>query len=123
MTERSEFGKGCVYCIGLFLAHEAMIQGSLKTYDPIGHKEDAYSMWFYGASDHLYEIVIPDNFPDRLKERIDLWSNKCMHWRLPLNKEKNATEKDWIWAIGEAKGILLDIDNFLGVETEEAEWK
>ncbi len=56
MTKESEFGKGLCYCLGLFLAHKGRITSDVKTYKSIGDGNRAYSMWFYGATDHLYEF-------------------------------------------------------------------
>ena len=104
----SEFGKGCVYCLGLFLAHESM-----KTSNP-WH-------WFNGASDHLYELEIPDSFPVELKDRIELFTHKALEWG--HGYERNGTEEDKRWALREAKDILMEIDKYLGIQVIKGTWE
>lgn len=59
--EKSEFGKGCVYCLLLFASHfgndqwnEIMTRKSNEQY--LTRKIRA---WANGASDHLFELEIP----------------------------------------------------------------
>jgi hypothetical protein len=100
----SEFGKGFTYCIGLFLAHSERAE--------VGD----YSLWFNGATDHLYELEIPDNFI--LKEECKDWQKKCLEWRMePYTKENKG------WAINKAKRFLLAWDNQNNVICEEGEWE
>jgi len=63
MTDKtSEFGQGLTYCLGLFLAHEWNLKEMEKTYSKVG-LNDWVSIWFNGASDHLYDLEIPDKLP------------------------------------------------------------
>jgi hypothetical protein len=109
----SEFGKGCTYCIGLFLMHAERKLGLEKA----GLAEREVSLWFNGASDHLYGLEIPDKFPKALKARISRFQKKVLIWGhgwghgvvTPKNNDKN-------WALQEAKIILMEIDKFLGVD-------
>jgi len=113
----SEFGKGTVYCLGLFLAHaEREIEFRAKM------KDDPFlaEVWFNGASDHLYELIIPDNFPEDLKNRMYDFKDKCL--RLGHGLRQEATNKDIDWAIKEAKEILFLIDRFYGVKSVKAVW-
>jgi len=110
---KSEFGRGLTYCLGLFLMHERQRQKF----------EDSKwaHLWFNGASDHLYELNIPDNFPDSLKKRIKIFQKKCLEWGHGFPK-KQAEIKDVYWALNEAKTILRLIDkNVLNVNTEKGE--
>lgn len=54
--ERSEFGKGYAYCLGLFLAHAERAGQDQKTYKSIGAEDRWPSMWFNAAADHLYDL-------------------------------------------------------------------
>ena len=103
----SEFGKGLTYCLGLFLAHVG------RTI----HDAD-YSSWFNGAGDHLFELEVPENLPDNVKDRLTLFKGSVINWRL-----NTANKQDYNWAISEAMSLLLEIDKFYGVTCEEADWK
>jgi hypothetical protein len=102
--KESEFGKGFTYCIGLFLAHsERRIKGDLSDW-----------VWFNGASDHLYELEIPDNFP--LKKECKAWRDKCLEWghgsSMSVNK-KDARQ----WALAQALKFLRAWDEYQLIET------
>ena len=125
---KTEFGKGLTYCLGLFLCHsernEMFTEDMAKKLDMdeetrCGRNSE---MWFYGASDHLYEMQIPDFLPNKLKNRLKIFQNKCMGWRLPMDKSKNATQEDKDWAVNEAKKLLRLIDKHHGVSVAEAQW-
>jgi len=108
---KSEFGKGTSYCLGLFLAHD-----SVQVYG------NDYGLWFNGAADHFYELVVPENYPDDLKKRLNKIQSKGLGWRLPIGEKERPTKEDKYWAIQEAKNLLLDIDKYHNVEAIEAEY-
>ena len=114
--ELSEFGKGLTYCLGLFLAH-----AERKIIELPGFS-DGYEMWFNGASDHVYEINVPDTFPSEIKQRIEIFREKVLNWghgfKIP-GADKDAFE----WSIQEAKDLLLLIDKHIGTETEQGRWE
>ena len=114
MKKESDFGKGLTYNLGLFLAHAERPQMEI-------HGKDDYSLWFNGAADHLYEIEIPVIFKDKLKDRIFKFQSKCLDWRLAMYG--TVTEKDFKWAINEAKSLLLEIDKTMGIDTIKASWQ
>ena len=104
MTLQSEFGKGFTYCIGLFLAHTE-------------RKDNVeYNLWFYGASDHLFELEIPSNFS--LKVECEEWQKKCLEWRL-----EKYTGEDKIWALEQAKRFLLEWDRQNNIPCEKGQWE
>lgn len=117
----SEFGKGLTYCLGLFLAHAEDIDRDLETYKATGNKNRAYEMWFYAASDHLYDFL-PEYAPNKsLKKRCKNFKQKCLTWRSPLIKINIANEKRYYWAIKEAKTLLRLIDRANGIPTSEGD--
>lgn len=121
---KSEFGFGTTYCLGLFLAHERAIDESVKSYTQSGMKDIVYSMWFYGACDHLYDLQIPEVFPKHLRSRLMRFKTKCFNFRLPTKEENEATKEDFIWAIDEAKTLLRLIDkNMFEIDTIKGEWQ
>jgi len=52
--KESEFGKGITYCLGLFLCHIE----NFNIYEPADPqvRDVMAKTWFYGSTDHLYEI-------------------------------------------------------------------
>lgn len=66
----SEFGRGYISCLFMFANHSARI--NLYASGPMG-----MMLWANGASDHLYELVIPDGVPgsewDRARLLADEW--------------------------------------------------
>lgn len=116
MEEKSEFGKGLTYCLGLFLAH------STRTLPDIPNFESKFNVWFNGASDHLYGIIVPDSFPDEIKKRVQILQGKSFHWGHGFNGPF-ATKDDAAWALQEAKDILLLIDKHIGVDAIKGEYE
>jgi hypothetical protein len=125
----SEFGKGLTYCIGMFLAHEwdyhRMVDREIKR-EQKGHSPvvSAPVMWFNGASDHLYDLVVPGQFPDRLKRRLSKFRSFCIDKGHGFGMDyKTVKPKDVEWALQEARDLLRAIDNQLGVSTIKGEWE
>lgn len=126
----SEFGKGCTYCLGLFLAHAERSWGPpdfdkeqderMKDMGKVNDYSFSTELWFNGASDHLYDLEIPDNFPVRLKSRLKKLQSKSLYFGHGFGQD--TTNKDKMWAIEEAKELLRLIDNFLGIKTSKAQW-
>lgn len=115
MKEELEFGKGLTYCIGLFLSHKERYEPWVNSYKKNGLADKSIPMlWFSGASDHLYELVIPKSFNKKLKERINEFKDKCLDLGHGMDWNK-ATDKDVKWSILEAKRILFEIDLELGL--------
>jgi hypothetical protein len=123
----SEFGKGTAYCLGLFLAHADRYRFDKECAMRIpGYStEHLAEMWFSGSSDHLYELVIPKNYPPVLKKRLEEFKGKCLAWGhdFGIGSSMMATEKDVTWAIQEAKSLLRVIDEFHGISTEKGDWE
>lgn len=112
----SEYGKGFTYCIGLFLCHAERFFYPIKGNDrPIN-----YELWFNGAADHLFELVIPENFSN-FKECSD-WRARCMSWRLSIDCPE-PTEEDFVWAVQKAKDFLRAWDEQCGIKTTKGEWE
>jgi len=110
METNSDFGMGLTYCLGLFLCHCERRDDGLNA-----------ESWFNGASDHLYDVQIPDNMPPILKDRLTNLKDRALHWGHAF-REPRATQKDREWAIQEAKALLIEIDRHFGVEVCEATW-
>jgi len=117
-TKPSEFGKGLTYCLGLFLAH-AERYNELNEYK--SESNFACFMFFNGASDHLYEMQIPEDFPATLQNRLKIFQGRCIQFGHGMDITKSK-EEDVMEAIGEAKSLLLEIDKFFGIDTKKARW-
>lgn len=103
MENGSEFGKGYSYCLGLFLAHA---ERRILWLD----KND-YSLWFNGAGDHLFEF-------EAVSEQAKAFKSRVLHLRL-----EKATEEDFIWAIREAKDLLMQFDKENGYEVIKGDYE
>lgn len=86
--------------------------------------EDGAEMWFNGASDHLYEMQIPDSLPEDLRSKLDGFKTHVLNWGhgFDMNRQR-ATKKDVQWSIETAMNLLMEIDKLHGFEVEEADWK
>ena len=109
----SEFGTGLIYCLGLFLAHAERYKYNLE-----GNED----LWFDAASDHLYELQIPDTLSDDLRAKLSVFRDTVLELGHGIH-HLNPTEKDVEWAILEASILLMEIDKYYGITVEEADWK
>lgn len=145
----SEFGKGLGYCLGLFLCHaERKELYDDKVCKALNlSKEEAEiknaSMWFYAATDHLYDMEIPEKWI--IKSEIYEWINKfsftwfkkyyciverlnkfrgvCFDNRLTISKINPKVVKLRGWAIQEAKDLLMEIDRLNGIDVEKGDFE
>ena len=127
----SEFGKGLTYCLGLFLAHAERFESYKQTNKELREKtgkKDMFntevSTWFNGASDHLYDLQIPDNLPKNIKKRLKKLQNRALeigHGTDWCNS--NLKDDEVRLALNEAKTLLRLIDKFNGIETSKGGWE
>lgn len=110
-NEESEFGKGFVYCLALFIAHQfKWHQTDVNNRNP--------SLWFYGAGDHLLEFM-PEYAPtEDLKRRSIFLQEKVLYWRF-----NGAMKEDVEWALQESKDIIRETDFFYGVPVMKGRWE
>lgn len=115
----SEFGDGYAYCLGLFLAHA----DRMNEYMDMEKRSPAYttgaSLWFYGASDHLFGLQIPEVLPDEEKAAIQSFQERCIEWR----HHHKCTWDDVAWALETAKQLLLKWDLFNGIKAEKGDYQ
>jgi len=120
--EKSEFGQGFIYNLILFAKHWGSIGADIKFWKQIGNEERAYSMWFYGASDHFFDFKIPSCYKKteigRLARKLQ---DECLRLRLPIGMKK-ATEKDFNNIFNMLEKLAILIDKKLGINDLEAEW-
>ena len=122
MTQ-SEFGKGLVYCLGLFLAHECKFERERHLLGETQSKECGVAfLWFNSARDHLLELDW-QSAPKRLQGRLKAFQDKVLNLGVVFNKFDNPTDEDVFWACQEAKDLLRLIDKTNGVSVMKGEWE
>ena len=132
MNEKSEFGKGLVICLVKFAEHFMKLQNDLETYKKM-HKQNpklfaeshAINMWANGASDHLYEIEVPEGKEwDSIRKKV-LGLQKTgldMGHGCGLMGTKKYTKEDVFKLMDLTREIALDIDKKLGLKAEIGQW-
>ena len=124
--QESEFGAGLLYPIGLFMMHaerktisdEAV---SKKIYGD-NWKNKEWSMWWYAAADHLFEMEIPDSLPDDIKNKANTLQGIAMAYRLPMEDKRDNEEKAQE-ALKLAKEILFEADKLIGIKPIKGSWE
>jgi len=114
--EQSEFGKGLVVCLVKFSQHALELQDL-----PVDNQPHyRYGMILNGASDHLYEIEVPQGEEwSKVRKDIKALRNKALH----LGHTKiEATRKQVIELFDKAIDIALEIDKLLGLKPDRGEW-
>lgn len=120
--EESEFGRGYVYCLGLFIAHEWKYFEMKENAAKDNHCYNRAANWFNGAADHLYELEIPSALPDEKQNQIKAFKNRCLAFRLCMDGEK-CDWSDCQAAIDEAKDLLREWDVFLNIPSVKGSWQ
>lgn len=111
----SEFGKGLSYCLGLFLAHQG-------DYFKLKNSIDA-RLWFSAASDHLYELQIPEHYPIEIKDKLKKLQETSLDFGHGFQQKSICTDKDMDNALTEAKDLLIEIDKINGVGAEKGDYE
>jgi hypothetical protein len=112
-TKTSEYGKGFVYSLILFAKH----------FENQKYDKD-YSLWFNGASDHLFELKIPKQFKNT---QIGKKAKELQELALSLGHgdrmmDKNC-ENDFFKVIELTKEIGILIDKKLGIKPIRGSWE
>lgn len=128
---RSEFGQGLSYCLALFLCHSERPDMYSKEMQEKMSKNKACKdldfearnaeMWFNGASDHLYDLEIPETLPKSLQNRLKKLQKKVIHWGHGFKND--CTDKDKEWSIDEAKNLIRLIDKSYSIKTSKGQWQ
>lgn len=123
METESEFGKGLTYCLGLFLAHAERDHCSSCAAKKKELNINRGDWWFHAASDHLYELEIPETLPAPLQDRLKRFRDEMLDKGHGAGLIEQHSEESINEAIHEAKALLMEIDKAWGVPTTEANWK
>ena len=111
----SEFGKGFIYNLILFSKHWLMFEDSLK-------KELVdYSLWFNAASDHFYELEVPEQWQKKKICKLAKWLQDRILYLGHGFKEK-ATKKDYQEVFAKIEELSLLIDKELGLKPCKADY-
>lgn len=132
--QKSEFGKGFVYNLVLFSKHWERAHQWMEDYrrlrdDPKNTKETrtyftddrALALWFNGASDHFYELEIPEQFK---KTQIGKLAKEIQSKALYFGHgfQKNLTLKDFEEITSKVEKLAMLIDQKLGVKDIKADF-
>ena len=82
----------------------------------------ALSMWMNGASDHLYDIVIPKKLPASLAKRVIKLREKALYWGHGGGMMKDMPLKEYQAIRAETEEIAYLLDRWLGIQAIKAEW-
>ena len=129
---KSEFGKGLVICLVKLAEHFMEYRHQLDKYEqmrvesPDLFKESsAISSWANGASDHLYEIEVPDGKEwDEIRDKVEVLKSKGLdmgHGK-GLMGEHNYSKDDVSELFNLTREIALMVDTKLGLSPELGEW-
>ena len=114
---KSDFGKGFVYNLILFASH---FERSIC--DIRGEKD--YSIWFNGASDHLYELEIPKKWDNtnigKTAKRLQKIALEIGHGERMIDKN---TEEEFDECVKLTKKMGLLIDKELGIRPIKGNWE
>ena len=127
--ETSEFGKGLVICLVKFAEHRGRWLEQKRLYEetmlkhPTGFSESStVEMHFNGASDHLYEIEVPNEWKGT---EIDGKVKELQGFGLEMGHkfiDNSWTDADVENAYGMCQEIALLIDIKLGLDAQIGQW-
>ena len=133
--EQSEFGKGLVICLVKFSEHKDRWQSDKETYKRLnernpelfggkgGAMSHAVHMHMNGASDHLYEITVPEGIKQSaIGEKVEELKTKGLKMGHGFERD-NFTEKEMLdlYDLAEEIAILIDV-KLLGINAEVGIW-
>ncbi|GAJ23735.1 unnamed protein product [marine sediment metagenome] len=126
---KSEFGSGLVICLVKFAEHaEAWIKWrdqykQMHAANPeLFDESGAVEIFFYGASDHLYDMEIPEKYSKtKIARKIVELKSMALHIGHGIQRG-NHTEADVIKAYDLCREIALLIDKDLGLKPDIGKW-
>lgn len=129
--EESEFGKGLIICLVKFAEHRWRWQEDKQLYEEMHQKHPdlfdishSVEMHFNGASDHLYEIEVPDKWKDteigKLIMELKSFGLEMGHGF--FKHKRKWTEEDVDKAYNMCQQIAILVDKELGLEPEIGQW-
>lgn len=120
-SETSDFGRGFLYPLILFAMHCDGVQYKAAQYQSNGIPvEEAYSIWFYGAADHLLEMEIPEALKD---SEIGLLAESLRGYVLDRRMKYDSTDLDYKTALSQLRHLAFLIDQHFGHNPVRATWE
>jgi len=130
---KSEFGKGLIICLVKFAEHAMEFQHTLEHYEKariesegnLFSESSAVGIWANGASDHLYDIEVPEGKDwEEVKEKVEELRKEGLNMGHGdgLMGRKRYTSKDVTYLIGLTREIALMVDKKIGLEPDLGEW-
>jgi len=125
----NDFGKGFIYNLILWAKHIPYHEGlpdKWKRMNEIIGKNEGYSCWFNGASDHLYDLEIPKKWQ---KTKIGKLARQLQDLGLEIghgNRMMDTSDKvieDYKKVIELTKELAFEIDKKLGVKPVKASFE
>ena len=115
-----DYGKDATFWMRFFVEKETPIYGSEKK--AMSH---LLELWANGASDHLYDIEVPERYRGTEVERLtlDLKSRALRMGHGFLLDKTWDYDEDLVWLIETTKKIGFLIDEDLGVDPIRGEWE
>ena len=128
--EESEFGKGLIICLVKFAEHSAKLRNDLELYEKMHKKspelfDESYAveMWANGATDHLYEIEVPEGEDwSEIRNKVEELKRVGLDMGHNSFGEGKYTQKDAYKLQTLTREIALLIDKKLGLKPEEGQW-
>ena len=126
---KSDFGKGFIYNLILWTKHinfDEKLSERWQEVNKIIGKNDGYSCWFNGASDHLFDLEIPKKWQ---RNKIGKLAKQLQDLALEIghgNRMMDTSEKvvkDHRKVIELTKELAFEIDKKLGVEPIKANYE
>lgn len=115
----SEFGKGLVTCLVKFAEHSGRW---LEFRDSMVKESMAVTMHFNGASDHLYEIEVPDKYKGTaIETKVDKLKHDALRIGHGFTGE-TWTQEDVFRLHDLAIEIAMLIDTDFGLEPDKGQW-
>lgn len=130
----SEFGKGFIYSLVLFACHMDSAMKIIEEYSRVRSEskgdikglfaEDrALSLWANGATDHLYDMVLPKNLPVHLAKRIVVLRDEYLSYGHGEKMMCPLSWKKYNELRIELDSICMAIDRWLGLKPIKAMWR
>ena len=118
----SEFGKGLVICLVKFAEHFERYEHDRETWKKMGGISSAVEMWANGATDHLYEIEVPNGEDwDAIRQRVRDLQDEGLRIGHGFTGE-DFNEGDVQSLINQTREICLLIDRKIGLSPEIGRW-
>jgi len=117
----SEFGKGLVTCLAKFYQH---FSDRYRTcLDKKHPSDDDAWMFMNGASDHLYEVVVPEGKQwDSIRDRVEKIQGRALKMGHGFDRNRG-TWKDVDEMEHETLSLLVEVDKIIGIaDADKGEW-